>query len=113
MIDVTMYQNAAGATVGFRMKGHADYAAYGQDIVCAAVSALVINTINSVESFTEDTFEQAIHQEEDVVSFMITSDFVSSSSELLLKSLVLGLSGIQSEYGKKHVKLHFKRKQEV
>ncbi len=113
MIDVTVYQNTAGTAVGLRMKGHAEYAAYGQDIVCAAVSALVINTINAVESFTDDTFEQAIHQEEDVVSFMLTSDPVSASSELLLKALILGLSGIQSEYGKKHVKLHFKRKQEV
>ena len=28
-------------------KGHAGYAEEGQDIVCAAVSALVINTVNS------------------------------------------------------------------
>ena len=26
----------------------------GQDIVCAAVSVLIINTVNSLEAFTED-----------------------------------------------------------
>ena len=38
------------------MQGHAGYAEPGQDIVCAAVSALVINTINAIEAFTEDDF---------------------------------------------------------
>ena len=47
MIDVTLFQNDSGDYVGFRMTGHAEYAEYGSDIVCAAVSVLVINTINS------------------------------------------------------------------
>ena len=51
MIDVTLFQNDSGDYVGFRMTGHAEYAEYGSDIVCAAVSVLVINTINSVEIF--------------------------------------------------------------
>ncbi|MBO5484450.1 MAG: ribosomal-processing cysteine protease Prp [Lachnospiraceae bacterium] len=113
MIDVVIYTNQAKEYIGFRMTGHAGYADYGQDIVCSAVSVLVINTINSIEEFTQDTFENAIHQEEDVVSFEITSHPVSASAQLLLKSLVLGLTAIESEYGKKHVKVHFKRKQEV
>ncbi len=31
-----------------------EYADSGQDIVCAAASVLVINTMNSIEEFTED-----------------------------------------------------------
>ena len=34
--------------------GHAGYAEEGQDIICAAVSALIVNTVNSVETLTED-----------------------------------------------------------
>ena len=99
MIDVLIYTNQAQEYMGFRMEGHAEYAAHGEDIVCAAVSVLVINTINSIERFTQDKFKSAIHQEEDVVSFEITSHPVSASSKLLMDSLVLGLSGIEAEYG--------------
>ena len=63
MIDVTLFQNDSGDYVGFRMTGHAEYAEYGSDIVCAAVSVLVINTINSVEKFTDDEFNSAVHEE--------------------------------------------------
>ena len=113
MIKVTVYQNSRDVYCGFRMEGHAEYAEYGSDIVCSAVSVLVINTMNSIEKFTEDKFEGTVHQEKDVVSFNLLSDPVSASAELLLNSLVLGLEGIQSEYGKKYIKIKYKRKQEV
>ena len=114
MIRVTIYQNTSSHKYfGFRMEGHAEFAAYGSDIVCAAVSALVINTINSIEALTEDTFEDAVHQEKDVVSFQITSKPVSEKAELLLDSLVLGLQSVAKEYGKKYICLKITRKQEV
>jgi uncharacterized protein YsxB (DUF464 family) len=34
--------------IGFRVEGHAGYSIPGRDIVCAAISALTINTINSI-----------------------------------------------------------------
>jgi hypothetical protein len=113
MIDVDIYQDSKGEYTGFQMRGHAEYADYGKDIVCAGVSALVINTINSVEKFTTDTFENTVEPEDGSVTFLVTSYPVSSSTKLLLQSLVLGLSGIQAEYGEKHIKLAFKEKQEV
>ena len=45
--------------------------------------------------------------------FGIKSEKVSESAKLLLNSLVLGLEGIQAEYGKKYIKIRKKRKQEV
>ena len=99
--------------MGFEMTGHAEYAEYGSDIVCSAVSALVINAINSVEKFADDRFESSVHGKKDVVSFEINSGNVSSHAELILKSLVLGLEGIADEYGKKYIRIKFKKKQEV
>ncbi|MDD7403699.1 MAG: ribosomal-processing cysteine protease Prp [Butyribacter sp.] len=109
MIQVTIYQNVSGKYCGFRMEGHAEYAQYGKDIVCAAVSALVINTINSIEAFTEDTFETSMHQEKDVVSFLVKSNPISEKSELLLDSLVFGIENIAKEYGKKYIHVKIKR----
>lgn len=113
MINITIYQNEQDVYTGFRMEGHAGYAEHGEDIVCAAVSVLVINTINSIEAFSEDTFHASIHEENDVVAFQITSDPVTASAKLLLRSLVLGLQGIQGEYGKRYLKMKIKKKQEV
>ena len=41
---------------GFKLSGHAGFAEEGSDIVCSAVSMLVINTINCIEEFTEEKF---------------------------------------------------------
>ena len=54
MIRVTVYKTRRHEYAGFDLSGHAGYEEAGHDIVCAAVSALVINTVNSVEQFTDD-----------------------------------------------------------
>ena len=113
MIKVTIYQNHSGIYCGFRMEGHAGFAAYGSDIVCSAVSVLVINTMNSIEQFTDDQFNGAVHKEKDVVSFEILSEPLSEAARLLMDSLVLGLKAVQDEYGKKYIKIRIKKKQEV
>jgi uncharacterized protein YsxB (DUF464 family) len=44
------------SVTGFRTEGHAGYAEYGNDIICAAVSILVMTTINSIEELTSSVF---------------------------------------------------------
>ena len=39
------------------ISGHANYDIYGKDIVCAAVSATVITTVNGILSIDEDSIE--------------------------------------------------------
>ena len=53
MITVTVTKKNNSYTE-FTSKGHAGYAEEGQDIICAAVSVLVINTVNSLETLTHD-----------------------------------------------------------
>ena len=55
MIKITVYRNSSGYA-GFRSQGHAGYAEEGYDIICAAVSVLTVNTMNSIETFTHDRF---------------------------------------------------------
>jgi len=98
-----MYNNAEGKIIGFRCSGHAGFAESGQDIVCSAVSVLVINTMNSIESFTRDTFEYKENEESGMIDFKIVSE-LSNESSLLLNSLFLGLQGIQEEYGQEYIK---------
>lgn len=102
MIQVSVY-TGDGKITGFRLTGHAGFARSGSDIVCAAVSILVMNTINAVESFTGDTFQYEEDEEKGLIEFRVLSD-MSGGTELLLKTLFLGLSDIQKEYGKRYIR---------
>ena len=54
MTHITIYKSSAtNRTVGFKSAGHAGYAEEGSDIICSAISVLTINTINSIEQFTD------------------------------------------------------------
>ena len=64
MIKVTIYQSSEGEISGFAIQGHAGYAESGSDIVCAAVSVLAQNTVNSIEQFTQDGFSADVDEEE-------------------------------------------------
>ena len=81
---------------GFRVTGHAGYAESGHDIVCAAVSALVINTWNSVEAFTDDTFKGTANEEKGYFLFELAEP-CSDEAKLLMRSLELGLRDIQKD----------------
>ena len=94
MIVITV-KKSAGSYVSFTSKGHAGYAQSGQDIVCAAVSALIISTVNAIDTFTED---QIIEAEKDgFVSFTFQNE-PSEKAKLLMDSLMLGLTDIEKNY---------------
>ena len=49
MISVRITRaSAEGTIVGFEIKGHANYAKRGEDIVCAGVSAVSVGTVNEI-----------------------------------------------------------------
>lgn len=52
MIEATFYTNEQDRIWSFEIHGHAGFAQNGDpDIVCAAVSALSLNTVNGLERF--------------------------------------------------------------
>ena len=64
MTKITFYQRVDGTFQGFHSQDHAGYSAEGQDIVCAAVSALVINFVNSLDELTDDHYQIDVNQED-------------------------------------------------
>ena len=103
MIKIAIYKNAENLITGFIVSGHSGYAEAGSDIVCSAVSVLVINTINSIQHFTSDQFRLEQDEKTGYIEFHVVSP-ISNNSNLLLSSLALGLQGISEEYTK-YVKL--------
>ena len=97
MIAVTIYQNHSGQYVRIHCIGHAGFAKPGEDIICAAVSVLVINTLNATET--------------DQKSGLIDIRFQhpgSHDAKLLLDTMVLGLQAVQDQYGTDYTLLTFK-----
>jgi len=90
---------------GFLSSAHAGYADDGYDIICAAVSVLTVNTINSIETFTGDPF--SVRQEDGLVELVLEGT-VSEKTSLLLDSMILGLQEIQNSYGNEYIELIFK-----
>ena len=94
-----------GGLAGFSVSGHACAGEYGHDIVCAAVSVLVINTVNSLEAFTDDQFE--VQEDDGYVSFHFTAP-VTERGILLMDSLVLGLTEIEHSYNNRYLTVKVK-----
>ena len=86
-----------GSYVSFESRGHADYAEEGSDIVCSAVSALIITTFNSLEKLTKEPCKPKDREG------LVTATFTqpnSAEGRLRMDSLLLGLTEIEKEYPK-------------
>ncbi|MBB1070272.1 ribosomal-processing cysteine protease Prp [Limosilactobacillus sp. RRLNB_1_1] len=99
MIRVQFSLDSNQRITSFKMTGHADSGPYGQDIVCAAVSALSISTINGLE--------QVVHTKPDLNQDNVNGGFLEVTkldlghdSQILLRTLLNGLLDIQESYPK-------------
>lgn len=102
MIRVDLYYNE-NILYAFKLSGHAGYAEHGEDIVCSAVSILVINTLNALEALTEEEFSL---NEVDSNSGVIDCVFnkrkqgkPNKEATLLLEAMILGLKSVKQMYG--------------
>ena len=95
MIRFTVYKDAGNRYKGFKCEGHAQYSDAGSDIVCAAVSVLGQNTVNSIEKFTEDTVQCGSDDGLIIASFPKAP---GRDAKLLMDSLVFGMEQIAENY---------------
>lgn len=107
MTQITFYKTTAGEYQGFTCDGHAGYANYGEDIVCASISVLVINTINSLEEITAEKMNVETDEDSGVIRCRFVDRPLKETSRVLVDSLVLGLTQIEKQYGKNYCKLTF------
>ena len=91
--------------VGFHVEGHAGLAEAGSDILCASVSALVINCVNSIEEFTDCVIQLEKDEETGMIDFTI-DDPTDPKVRLLLESLSLGLSSIAEDFTDDYITFH-------
>jgi len=107
MTTITISKDKNGSYKQLTCTGHAGYANAGNDIVCASVSVLVINTINALEELAGESFETNADETEGFINCDFTKP-LQERSVFLLDAMVYGLENIQKEYGKKYLKVKFK-----
>lgn len=110
MINVAVLVDSRHHYTGIELLGHAGYAddrQEGQELVCAAVSALTLNMANSVEHFTDASFEADEDEQSGMFRFHFTGD-VGLEATLLMNSLIFGLQDIEETYGEPYIKIRFK-----
>ena len=96
MIHVTIYQNSRKECIGFQTEGHAEYSEEGQDIVCAAASVLIINTMNAIELYAGDECSVVTDEVDGRIAYHL-SKRPSKEAELLLKTMILGLKDMADD----------------
>jgi len=94
MIELDVLLRGEGLE-GFRVRGHAGYAEAGRDIVCAAVSVLVYNFINSAERFADTPLEVRDRGDELLCRF---PPALNSRAKLLFDSMLFGIEQVAEQY---------------
>lgn len=83
--------------------GHANFAEYGRDIVCAAVSGVVITSIEAIAGFDEKAIE--VNRDEDILEIIINKhDNVTNN---LIDNMLTCLKEIENKYSK-NIKISYK-----
>ena len=103
MIKAVITKTKDGEYKSFSCDGHAGYADKGKDIICAATSILVINTINAIEKFSDS---EILIEEKPVLKMTFVS-VPDEKAKVLMDALVLGIDGIRNDNGKRYLKLVF------
>ena len=95
MIVVSVTQNQ------ITVEGHAGFDEIGKDIICAAVSVLTQNLINSVCALTKDVIDDWITPGYIDIKY----ENLSEQGRLLVDSFFIGICAISTEYGQEYVQI--------
>lgn len=90
------FSRCDGALNGFSVCGHSGYAAAGSDIVCAAVSAMTMLTVNLMVDGLGLPCKVEVDEERGAVSLLLERQ--TEVAEKVLRSFMNELVGLADEY---------------
>ncbi|NLG87357.1 MAG: ribosomal-processing cysteine protease Prp [Firmicutes bacterium] len=97
MITITLWRLSNGNISGFVVDGHAAYAPKGQDIVCAAVSALAQAAVLGLTKHVGLNPEVEI-REGHLCCMVTASNAADRAVQAILATLALALQDIAAQY---------------
>lgn len=95
MVTASFFGRGAAYT-GFKVLGHSGYAPAGQDIVCAAVSAMTMLTINLIESSFSVPSDLQVDEDSGLISFKVCVESVEATK--VISGFRQELLALQAEY---------------
>ena len=78
-----------------KISGHANFDAYGKDIVCASVSSIVYTTVNGILNVNKNSIK--FNDEKDLIIEILTNDLIVNK---LIKSMLDLLKELEKQYPK-------------
>ena len=111
MTTIIIRKDNKNAYRGFICMGHAEYARkrlFGKspDILCSAISMIVISTMNSLEDLAGEKLSATFNEE----TGFIKCDFESvlqEKSVFLMDSMVYSLENLSKKYGEQYLQVKF------
>ena len=85
-----------GRLYGFEAGGHAGYAPSGEDIVCAAVSALTQTALLGLEEVLKVRVDWKVDEKKGALSAFVQES--TDGTEVVLRTLEAGLTNIAGQY---------------
>ena len=82
------------------MTGHADYADYGKDIVCASASSIVTTSINLCLRFNKESLKYKEEKDKLTIEVLSSDDNIA----LTINNMLMMLEELASTY-KKNIKI--------
>lgn len=92
MVKIEIFRNGQGRAEGFAVSGHANAAAYGKDIVCAAVSALAQTAVLGVGKHLGREIDFSVAKGNLRMRLLAAPDALSDA---VIETMVLGLREIE------------------
>lgn len=97
MINITFERLPDGTFTAAKITGHADYADYGEDVICAAVSALGVSTLNALEEVVGINTNASIDDGELFFRSVAVEDDKKLQAQTLMQALYLAAVSLGEE----------------
>ena len=77
------------------VKGHANSAPHGEDLICAAVSSILTGGLNNLQNPKDFVLKL-----DEGYAYVEAKDSISSHDEVVLETIITSLKTIEESYGK-------------
>ncbi len=108
-ISLTLWLDEQERVHQFELSGHAGYGVYGEDIVCAAVSALSIAAVNGLEHFL--SHPPQVEEKDGYLTCALPelSELELDQAQWILQTMSMAAQEIQRTYGEQHLTIERRR----
>ncbi|NMB08683.1 MAG: ribosomal-processing cysteine protease Prp [Tissierellia bacterium] len=104
MTKVEIYKDNKGNIIRYKISGHAGFAEKGEDVVCAAVSALsqtALVSLVEVIGISEKELEFYIDEKKGILDVQLPKligEITNKEAQILLKTFEIGIKKIVESY---------------